>query len=110
MTTKPKKVLMIGNSFSICVLKYMPSVTAELGLPLDLASLYIGGCPLRRHAANIAAGAYPDFLPYLVTWNYASLADQSAVPFASLLGGEKGDHGNIPPLLAGDDWDVVTIQ
>ena len=110
MSEKPKKVLMIGNSFSICVLKYMPSIAAELGLPLDLASLYIGGCPLQRHAANIAAGAYPDFLPYLVTWNYASLADQSAAPFAPLLGGEKNDHGNIPPLLAADDWDVVTIQ
>ena len=101
---------MIGNSFSICVLKYMPSVAAELGCDLDLASLYIGGCPLMRHAANIAAGGYPDHRPYLVTWNYASLQDQTAVPFASLLGGEKGDHGNIPQLLAADKWDVVTIQ
>ena len=104
------KTLMIGNSFSICVLKYMPSVAAELGCDLDLASLYIGGCPLMRHAANIAAGGYPDHWPYLVTWNYASLQDQTAVPFASLLGGEKGDHGNIPQLLAADKWDVVTIQ
>lgn len=104
------KTLMIGNSFSICVLKYMPSVAAELGCDLDLASLYIGGCPLMRHAANIAAGGYPDHRPYLVTWNYASLQDQTAVPFASLLGGEKGDHGNIPQLLAADKWDVVTIQ
>ena len=104
------KVLMIGNSFSICVLKYMPSVAAELGCKLDLASLFIGGCPLQKHAANIAANAYPDHRPYLVTWNYASLADQAAVPFASLLGGEKNDHANIPPILAADKWDVVTIQ
>ena len=104
------KVLMIGNSFSICVLKYMPSVAAELGCKLDLASLFIGGCPLQRHAANIAANEYPDYRPYLVTWNYASLADQAAVPFASLLGGEKNDHANIPPILAADKWDVVTIQ
>jgi hypothetical protein len=104
------KTLMIGNSFSICVLKYMPSVAAELGCDLDLASLFIGGCPLQRHAANIAASEYPDFRPYLVTWNYASLEDQSAAPFASLLGGEKNDHANIPPILAADKWDVVTIQ
>ena len=59
------KVLMIGNSFSICVLKYMPSIAADLGCPLDLASLYIGGCPLQRHAANIFAGThYTDFRPY----------------------------------------------
>ena len=104
------KTLMIGNSFSICVLKYMPSVAAELGCDLDLASLYIGGCPLQKHAANIAASEYTDFRPYLVTWNYASLADQSAAPFVSLLGGEKNDHANIPPVLAADKWDVVTIQ
>ncbi len=104
------KVLMIGNSFSICVLKYMPSVAAELGCKLDLTSLYIGGCPLQRHAANIAAGAFADYLPYHVSWNYASLADQAAVPFAHLLGGEKNDSGNIPQLLAADAWDVVTIQ
>ena len=105
------KVLMIGNSFSICVLKYMPSVAAELGCPLDLTSLYIGGCPLQKHAANIFAGThYPEFRPYRVTWSYASLEDQAKAPFAGLLGGENSDAGNIPQLLASDKWDVVTIQ
>ncbi len=111
MSAKPRKVLMIGNSFSICVLKYMPSVAAELGCPLDLASLYIGGCPLQRHAANIfAAMSHPEFLPYRVTWNYASLDDQAKAPFAKLLGGDDANMGNIPQLLKADAWDIVTIQ
>ena len=43
------KVLMIGNSFSICVLKEMPQCAAAAGETLDLASLYIGGCPFDKH-------------------------------------------------------------
>ena len=46
---KQLKVLMIGNSFSICVLKEMPACAAAAGETLDLASLYIGGCPFDRH-------------------------------------------------------------
>src|SRR5574344_634502 len=63
---RPLKVLMIGNSFSVCVLKQMPQIAADLGCKLDLCSLYIGGCPLVKHAKNLAAtnGAYG------VTWNY----------------------------------------
>lgn len=104
------KVLMIGNSFSICVLKYMPRIAAEAGKKLDLASLYIGGCSFERHSANIFASEFKDFRPYYVSWHYDSLDDQSKVPFASCLGGEDGSHGNIPQLLASDKWDIVTIQ
>lgn len=110
MNKEPLKVLMIGNSFSICVLQYMPQVAAELGCKLDLTSLYIGGCPLQRHAANIFAGNYDNYKPYLVTWHYDSVEDQSQVPFASCLSGTENKYGNIPQILSADKWDVVTIQ
>ncbi len=106
---KPLKVLMIGNSFSICVLKYMPQVAADMKLPLDICSLYIGGCSLERHMKNVKA---PETNPYRVSWNYVSCAND-AVPFLSVLkqGGKKKDwYGNIPAMLAADGWDVVTIQ
>ena len=63
--------------------------------------------------AVLYSKTYPDYRPYLVTWHYASLADQSAAPFARLLG-ERGDaesqhqnknecqnflHRGIPPCL-----------
>ena len=77
------KVLMIGNSFSICNLKQMPQVAESMGKRLDLASLYIGGCSLERHWNNVvAASTNATFRPYRTTWSYASLADQSKVPFA----------------------------
>ena len=66
---KPLKVLAIGNSFSICVGKEMPKVARDLGCPLDFCSLYIGGCTLDRHAANLE---HPEKNYYLVTWDYVS--------------------------------------
>ncbi len=106
---KPLKVLMIGNSFSICALKYMPPVAASLDLPLDLCSLYIGGCSLRRHAGNVRT---PEKAPYFVSWNYVSETEGKPAPFVSVLTKNKDGkwHGNIPAMLAADKWDVVTIQ
>ena len=52
---RPIKVLMIGNSFSISTLRYLPKLAEAEGRPLDLASLYIGGCELKRHWANVVA-------------------------------------------------------
>ena len=112
---KPLKVLMIGNSFAVCVLKHMPQCAKDAGVGLDLVSLYIGGCSLERHWGNVAkAETDREFAPYAVTWNYSSLEDQKAVPFAGLLrkmepSGLKG-YANIPEMLKADKWDVVTIQ
>ncbi len=107
---KPLKVLMIGNSFSICVLRYMPQIAADLKLPLDLCSMYIGGCTLKRHHTNIEN---PEENPYLVTWNYVSCAEDN-VPFLSVLkkkeDKKKSWYGNIPAMLAADKWDIVTLQ
>ena len=116
MPNSPLKVLMIGNSFSICVLRRLPAVLRELGAKGDVASLYIGGCPLLRHVANIAAAGHADHRPYLATWHFDSVARQEDVPFIHALSrNERPDGstyymGNIPAMLAADRWDVVTIQ
>lgn len=111
---KPLKVLMIGNSFSVCVLNHAPGVAKNLGCPLDIASLYIGGCPISRHAANLDATN----APYAVAWNCRGSTKSDAVPFAGVLVSRKGKDGKIAPghlgnlrkMLAADKWDVVTIQ
>ena len=106
---KPLKVLMIGNSFSICVLRQMPRIAADLGLPLDLCSLYIGGCPLSRHAAN---ATNETARPYSVSWHYDSVPE-GGEPFRAALadmGKGKENRANIPAMLAADKWDVVTLQ
>ena len=96
---KPLKVLMIGNSFSICNLKEMPNVATSMGLKLDLASLFIGGCSLKRHWGNVeAASTNAAFRPY----RFDRITDGRRVV-------EKG-AANIPDALVLDRWDVVTLQ
>ncbi len=91
------KVLMIGNSFSICVLKEMPKVAASMGFELDLASLYIGGCSLERHWKNVESDR-PDFKPYRFDRDTGNrrVVDDGKI--------------NIPEALKLDRWDIVTIQ
>ena len=101
---KPLKVLMIGNSFSICVLKEMPKIAAELGLKLDICSLYIGGCSLATHAKNAKD---KDAHPYGVSWSYTSVK-KGEEPFRAVL--SEKSHANIPEMLSADAWDVVTVQ
>ena len=96
---KPLKVLMIGNSFSICNLREMPNVAAAMGRRLDLASLFIGGCSLERHWSNVvAASTNAAFRPY----RFDRTTDGRKVVV-------KGS-ANIPDALVLDRWDVVTIQ
>jgi len=93
------KVLMIGNSFSISCMREMPRVAYSMGLDLDICSLYIGGCSLKRHCENVARSGDPEFKPYKLTraksishWNRS----ESQI--------------NIPEALKLEQWDVVTIQ
>jgi len=92
------KVLMIGNSFSICVLQHLPAVAKDRGIKLDLASLYIGGCSLKRHWENVEKDGDKAFRPY----RYDRIVD-----------GERtvdGAKRNVCEVLRETKWDIVTIQ
>ncbi len=106
---KTLKVLTIGNSFSVCLLKQLPQCAAAApDCTLDLCSIQIGGCSLERHWNNVAAAeTNKTFRPYSVKWSYASVADKNDAPVAKVA--VKG-RANIPEMLAADKWDVVTIQ
>ncbi len=93
------KVLMIGNSFSICNLAQMPQIAKSMGLQLDLASMYIGGCSLEQHWQNVEKSKDKSFKPYLITKNYAS-TDSTTKPY----------FANIPEMLIADKWDIITLQ
>ena len=98
---KDLKVLMIGNSFSICVGKHLPAIVhAAPGCHLHLTSAYIGGCSLERHWENIlAAQEDPAAEQYLISqWDSD---DPSA---------EIRYYHNVPHLLQNHRYDIVTIQ
>lgn len=114
---KQLKVLMIGNSFSICLLQEMPTVAKEMGLKLDLCSLYIGGCSLERHWQNVCK---PETNPYTLGWSYDGVKNDPNAAVAKIaVKSERKNHkgkiekftgSNIPAALKADKWDVVTIQ
>lgn len=100
-TEKPEeergtKVLMIGNSFSICLLQHLPQVAADRGVELDLASLFIGGCSLKRHWENVEKDGEADFKPYLFGRNRFGKYTQG--------------KANVCDVLRMAKWDIVTIQ
>ena len=93
---KGTKVLMIGNSFSISLLSHLPQVAQDRGCELDLASLYIGGCSLKRHCENIDKDGDEDFKPYLFGRNRFGKYTQG--------------KANVCEVLRRTKWNVVTIQ
>lgn len=98
--TKKLKILMIGNSFSVCVGNDLHKlVKAEPDCKLNLTSAYIGGCTFNRHWTNITkAEKDPNFKPYRITnWN----TDPKAA--------KKAYKDNVNNLLK-EQWDVITIQ
>lgn len=110
---KTLKVLMIGNSFSICVLRQMPACVASVpGLELDLCSMYVGGRPLKDHWRDYQISATnAAFRPYQIDWNYHGITG-SAAPIARHVVFDKSGtaHANIQDLLSADRWDVITLQ
>ncbi len=101
MSEKPLYLLSIGNSFSESVRRQLPAMAAAEGRDLRFANLFIGGCPLRRHAENLAASAAdPSFKPYrLGSHGFAPEEEMSTEVDASA-----------NELLARGGWDVVTVQ
>ena len=47
------KVLAIGNSFSNDAMRYLHGIAKADGVDMKTVNLFIGGCPLSRHYANI---------------------------------------------------------
>lgn len=95
---EPFRVLMIGNSFSISCMPYLPGVAEAAGKNLDLASLYIGGCSLERHARNIDD----------------ELAGKDGTYFYSRSTSGKRlkdvHNARVTDALKSAKWDIVTIQ
>ena len=51
------RTLSIGNSFSQDACGYLHQIAASMNIEWECVNLYIGGCSLETHAANLASGA-----------------------------------------------------
>ena len=83
-------VLAIGNSFSEDATRYLHAIARADGEVLNVANLYIGGCPLDKHFRNMMS----ENRAYELQYN-----------------GEKtGFYVSIKEALLNRAWDVVTLQ
>ena len=97
---KELKVLVIGNSFSDCVGRYLPRIVKDSGHKLKLTSAYIGGCSLAQHSSNLAAAEKdPSLSPYRITVWDSEEPDKPQVR-----------KGNVYELLTKNQYDVITVQ
>lgn len=97
---KPLRVLMIGNSFSLSVMKQLPAIVdAQNDHALDITSMYIGGCSLERHIAEYEkAKKDPEHRPYAID------------RYVTGQGRLERVKGNLIEMLDAPAYDVVTIQ
>ena len=97
---KPLRVLIVGNSFSLSVMRELPHIMdAQKEYALDLTSMYIGGCTLERHIAEYEkAKKDPEHRPYSID---RYLTGQGRL---------KRFKGNLIEMLDAPAYDVLVIQ
>ncbi len=93
--TKKIKILAIGNSFSVDAMEtYLNAVFNSLGIEATLGNLYIGGCSLDTHWANIEGNKK--------AYTYYYKAGQKST-FTSIT-------NSVNSAIKSQDWDIITIQ
>ncbi len=88
------KILAIGNSFSAdAVEQELYGLFAAEGQKAIIGDLYIGGCPLEKHAAN-------------------AVSDAAAYSYRKIVDGVKvtTDNVRMSEALSDEDWTFISIQ
>lgn len=83
------KVLAIGNSFSEDASEHIHQMAAAAGTDVQIANLYIGGCPLENHWQNVETGG---------KYNY----QRNGIKSARMI--------TIQEALAMETWDIIVTQ
>lgn len=83
-------ILAIGNSFSIDATHYLYGIATTEKFDINLANLYIGGCPLELHAANLKG----DIEKYSLYFNSK----------------RTGFYVTLTDAIQSRQWDIITIQ
>lgn len=84
------KVLAISNSFGDDATHYLHQIARTEKVDIDVATLYIGGCPLDLHFRNMMSGRED----YQLIYN----------------GSVTGFKVSLEQALLSNNWDVITLQ
>ena len=103
----PLKVLMLGNSFSLSCMTYLPEVARSCGCELDLASLYDGGCSFEGHWNHFQAlTTNRTSRPYRYSRNVCG----RAINYDGQDAKKCAYYTNAVDVLKSEKWDIVTVQ
>ncbi len=83
-------VLAIGNSFSEDATRYLRKIADADGVNIEVVNLFIGGCPLSKHYANLQT----DEKAYSLQCN----------------GEDKGTLVSLKEIILSHRWDYITLQ
>ena len=95
-------ILMIGNSFSVDAIEYVPDMALSAGVKnIHIGSMFIPGCSLSMHATNAKANAskYHFYVNTGDGWNMPAIDYSSAPGDTSLL-----------EAITSHGWDYICIQ
>lgn len=94
---KELKVLMVGNSFSLSVLVYLPSIVeADPQNSLLIGQCMIGGCTMERHCREYKKSEKdPKYRPYSTNLKFPD---------------RKNRKASLQELLNAQKWDIITVQ
>ena len=92
-----KKILMIGNSFSLNATKYVPNMCAEQGVDVTIGILYRSGESLENHLSYFNSGN-------AVYTYYERTANDGVVNLTTQ------NNYTFNQALERQDWDMVTFQ
>lgn len=88
------KILAIGNSFSQdAVEQYLYELAKAAGIEVMIGNMYIGGCDLDKHYANMQS-------------------DAAAYEYRKVVGGEKKNRSGVrlSEALSDESWDYISLQ
>lgn len=88
-------LLMIGNSFSDDTIQWVNEICSDLGIKVNIANLFIGGCTLQTHQSNLINNA--------AAYEYRTYANESNM-------WETKFYTSISEALTSYDWDYVSLQ
>lgn len=88
-------LLMIGNSFSDDTIQWVNEICADLGITVNIANLYIGGCTLQTHHNNLIGN--------IAAYEFRTYAKETNM-------WETKFYTSISEALTYYDWDYVSLQ
>lgn len=95
-------ILMIGNSFSVDAIEYVPDMALSAGVKnIHIGSMFIPGCSLSMHATNAKANAskYHFYVNTDGEWN------MPAIDFS-----KKSGDTSLLEAITSHGWDYICIQ